>query len=99
MPKKVAIVHEMLVKLGGAEKVVQEFMKLFSDADVFTLMYDEEKVKKDFPKEIIHPQVFTLPSQKRYSWTKRQRLSINLMAKSVEQLDLSEYDLVICSSS
>lgn len=99
MPKKVAIVHEMLVKLGGAEKVVQEFMKLFPDADIFTLMYDEKKVGKDFPKEIIHPQVFSLPSQKRYSWTKRQRLSINLMARSVEQLDLSQYDLVLCSSS
>lgn len=99
MPKKVAIVHEMLVKLGWAEKVVQEFMKLFPDADIFTLMYDEKKVEKDFPKEKIHPQVFSLPSQKRYSWTKRQRLSINLMARSVEQLDLSQYDLVLCSSS
>jgi len=99
MSKKVAIVHEMLVKLWWAEKVVGEFMKLFPDADLFTLMYDEKKVAKDFPRWKIHPQVFTLPSQKRYSWTKRQRLSINVMARSVEQLDLSEYDLVLCSSS
>ena len=41
---KVAILHEMLVKLGGAEKVVSQLVKIFPDADIFTLLYDEEKV-------------------------------------------------------
>lgn len=41
---KVAIVHEMLVKLGGAEKVVEVFMAMFPDAPVYTLIYDQAQV-------------------------------------------------------
>ena len=41
---KVAIVHEMLVKLGGAENVVKDIWSLFPDADIFTLMYHEQAV-------------------------------------------------------
>lgn len=96
---KIAILHEMFVKLGWAEKVVETWMKIYPKAELFTLMYDEKKCKKIFPKEKFNKQIFKLPSQKRYSWTKRQRLSINLMAKSVEMLDFSWYDLVLCSSS
>jgi hypothetical protein len=40
---KIAIVHEMLVKLGGAEKVVEKMLDMFPEADLFTLIYDEEK--------------------------------------------------------
>jgi hypothetical protein len=41
---KIAILHEMLVKFGGAEKVVESFLKIFPDADLFTLVYDEKKM-------------------------------------------------------
>lgn len=99
MSKKIAIVHEMLVKLWGAEKVVEEFLRIFPDADLFTLIYDEHAVEKVFPKSRIHSQVFTLPSQKRYKLFKNQRLCLTKMPISVEQLDLSEYDTVIVSSS
>lgn len=47
---KIAIVHEMLIKLGGAERVLQEFISMYPEADVFTLMYDEKKVGAVFPK-------------------------------------------------
>lgn len=96
---KVAILHEMFVKMWWAEKVVESWMEIFPEAELFTLMYDEEKCYKIFPKEKFNSQVFNLPSQKRYSWTKRQRLSINLMAESIEKLDFSWFDLVLCSSS
>lgn len=96
---KVAILHEMLVKLGWAEKVVESFMRMFPEADIFTLIYDEEKVKEIFPKNKISSQVFPLWSQKVYNITKNQRFSLLFMAKSVESLDFSSYDLVICSSS
>lgn len=96
---KIAILHEMFVKFGGAEKVVESFLKIFPDADLFTLIYDENKMGKFFPKETIHQQVWSLPTQKRYNWTKKQRRCLPLMARSVEQLDFSEYDVVLCSSS
>ena len=96
---KIAILHEMLIKLWWAEKVVEKFCKMFPEADLFTLIYDEKKVWKIFPKNKINKQVFTLPSQKRYNILKKQRFCLPLMPRSVEMLDFSKYDVVIISSS
>jgi len=96
---KVAILHEMLVKFGWAEKVVEFFLSIFPEADLFTLIYDEGKMNRFFPKEKINKQVFDLKTQKIYEFTKKQRFCLPFMASSVENLDFSKYDLVICSSS
>lgn len=96
---KVAILHEMLIKLWGAEKVVEKLLDIFPNADLFTLIYDEKKVGKIFPKEKIHSQCSSLTSQKTYNWIKKQRFCLPFMAGSVESLDFSKYDIVIASSS
>ena len=96
---KVAILHEMLIKLGWAEKVVENFVNLFPDASIFTLIYDENKCSKIFPKEKISNQVWKTKTQKVYNIFKKQRLCLPFMAKSIESFDFSEFDLVICSSS
>jgi len=96
---RIAILHEMLIKLWWAEKVVEKIMKMYPESDIFTLIYDEKKVSKIFPKEKINSQVFKLPSQKKYNLFKKQRLCLPLMPRSVEMLDFSEYDVVIISSS
>lgn len=89
----------MLIKLGWAEKVVENWCKMYPNADIFTLIYDEEKVWKIFPKNNINVQVFNLFSQKIYNFFWKQRFCLPFMAKAIEQLDFSEYDVVLCSSS
>ena len=96
---KIAILHEMFIKLWWAEKVVENWMNLFPEADLFTLIYDEKKVGKVFPKEKINTQVFWLKTQKTYKLLKKQRFCLPFMASSIENLDFSEYDVVLCSSS
>ena len=96
---KIAILHEMLIKLWWAEKVVEKMMSIFPDADLFTLIYDEDKVWKIFPKSKINSQVFSLKTQKVYNLTKKQRFCLPFMPLSVESLDFSSYDVVLCSSS
>ncbi len=89
----------MLVKLGWAEKVVESIMKIFPESDIFTLIYDEKTVWNIFPATQIHSSCKKLPSQRVYNLTKKQRLCLPFMKKSVEQLDFSNYDRVIVSSS
>ncbi|MDA9129320.1 glycosyltransferase [Candidatus Gracilibacteria bacterium] len=96
---KIAILHEMLVKLGGAEKVIESLLRLFPQADIFTLIYDETKVGSIFSQKSIHPQCKKLPTQKIYNLTRKQRLCLPFMARSVESLDFSTYDFVLVSSS
>lgn len=96
---KIAIVHEMLIKLWWAEKVLECLIKNFKDADLFTLIYDEKKVWKVFKKDSINKNVFNLSTQKIYNLTKNQRLCLMFMKNAIESLDFSDYDIVICSSS
>jgi len=75
---KVAILHEMLVKFGWAEKVVEIFLSIFPESDLFTLIYDEEKMDKFFPKKFINKQVFDLKTQKIYELTKNKDFVFHL---------------------
>ncbi len=94
---KIAIIHEMFIKLGGAEKVVERLYNIFPQADLYTLIYDEKKVGNIFPKEKIKKIAYT--TQKVYELTWNQRFCLPFMAKAIESLDFSNYDIVIASSS
>lgn len=96
---KIAILHEILVKIWWAEKVVEKLLNIFPDSSLFTLIYDEKKTGEIFPREKINPQVFKLKTQKVYNLTKNQRLCLLFMSRSVESLDFSDYDVLITSSS
>ena len=45
---KVALVHDFLLKLGGAERVLKVLSDLYPKAPIFTLLYDEKKVGPSF---------------------------------------------------
>lgn len=92
---RVAIVHDWLVNYGGAERVVEAFLKIYPDADIFTLVYDEKKMGKIFPKEKVHASFV----QKIPLASKLYTKMLPLMPKAFESFDFSSYDLVLCSSS
>ncbi|MFP3644813.1 glycosyltransferase family 4 protein [Paraburkholderia sp. SIMBA_054] len=90
---KVAIVHDWLVVSGGAEKVLQNIIECFPNADLFSLvdfMEDRACIKG---KPVRTSFIQRLPFAR-----KRYRAYLPLMPIAIEQLDLSAYDLVISSS-
>lgn len=93
---KVAIVHELLVKLGGAERVAKVFADLFPEAPVFTLLYNEQACGEAFPRERVR---FAPWLQAAYRWKIPRRMLISYMDTAIENFDLTGYDLVISSSS
>lgn len=93
---KVAIVAELLVKMGGAERVVKKLSQMYPDAPIYTLLFDEDKCGRDFSAGRIRTSFLQkLPKflRKRYRWL------LTLMPYAIESINLSEYDLVISSSS
>ena len=42
---KVAIVHDWMVGLGGAERVVGSMLKLLPQADIYTSVYSPDKLQ------------------------------------------------------
>lgn len=92
---KVAIVHDWLTNYGGAERVVEQLLKIYPDADIYTLVYDKKKMEKVFPPEKVHTSFVQKIPFSRKLYTK----FLSLMQKAFESFDLTSYDLVIASSS
>lgn len=92
---RVAIVHDWLYVIGGAELVLKEILKCYPQADVFTLF--------DFLSPADRQQIglgttTTSFLQKIPFMKTHHRSFLPLMPIAIEQLDLSSYDLVISSS-
>lgn len=94
--KKIALVHDFLTRLGGAERVLKALSELFQKAPIYTLLYDEAKVGSQFPSsKIITSRLQKLPSLLR----SRPRYLLPLMPRVIEEWDFSKFDLVISSNS
>jgi glycosyltransferase involved in cell wall biosynthesis len=91
---KVAIVHDWLVGLGGAERVIESMLKLFPQADLFTSVYDDTKINIFKNRRVITTFLQDWPLSK-----KKHQLFASLRPLAFESLDLSDYDLVLSSSS
>lgn len=92
---KVAIVCDWLVTYAGAEKVLEQILNVFPDADLFALVDFLDKDKRDFikNKKVTTSFIQNLPKAKT-----KYRNYLPLMPLAIEQLDVSKYDLVISSS-
>jgi glycosyltransferase involved in cell wall biosynthesis len=89
--KKVAIVCDWLIDIGGAERVVLELHKLFPDAPIYTSQYDPKKLDWFKSADVRTGYLQKLPK------VLKKFLPL-LRARWFSRLDLSEYDLVISSS-
>jgi glycosyltransferase involved in cell wall biosynthesis len=90
---RVAIVHDWLVAYAGAEKVLEQIIMCFPEADLFSVVdfMDERACLRG--KTVKTSFIQKLPQAK-----KRYRSYLPLMPLAIEQLDVSGYDLVISSS-
>jgi UDP-N-acetylmuramyl pentapeptide phosphotransferase/UDP-N-acetylglucosamine-1-phosphate transferase/glycosyltransferase involved in cell wall biosynthesis len=92
---RVAIVHDFLYVYAGAERVVEQLIHLFPHCDVFALFDFLPEDQRHFlqGKPVTTSLMQHLPFAR-----KRHRAYLPMMPLSIEQLDVSEYDLVISSS-
>lgn len=92
---KVAIVHDWLTTMGGAEKVILELKRIFPEAPIYTLVYNKNKLGAYFDKY----EIKTSYLQKNPLAKKKHQLFFKYMPRAFEEFDLSEFDLIISSSS
>ena len=92
---KVAIVHYWLVTMRGGEKVLEELCRMFPQADIFTNVYDPQKISDTIKSHKIY-------TTKINSWPMAKKLYqkyMPFMPKALMDLDLTGYDLIISSES
>jgi glycosyltransferase involved in cell wall biosynthesis len=90
---RVAIVHDWLVAPGGAEKVLEQIIECFPDADLFSLVDFLEDRRPLHGKPVTTSFIQRLPFARR-----RYDSYLPLMPLAVQQFDLADYDLIITSS-
>ncbi len=90
---RIAIVHDWLVTYAGAERVLEQIIACFPDADLFSLVdfLDDRTFIRGKPVTTSFIQKLPLARTKYRSY-------LPLMPLAIEQLDLSAYDVVISSS-
>lgn len=90
---KVAIVHDWLTNIGGAERVVESLLKAYPQADIFTSVYNESALPQ-FKGRVKTSFLQHWPLAKR-----KHQLFPVLRTLAFESFDFAGYDLVISSSS
>lgn len=93
--KKIALVHYWLVGIRGGEKVVEAICDIFPDIDIYTLIYNQDKISSIIKSK----KIYTSLLQKMPFATKKHQFYLPLMPIAIEQFDLSNYDIVISSES
>ena len=92
---KVAIVHYWLVGMRGGERVLEELVRLYPDADIFTHVTDRSNLSDILKnRPITETFIARLPSARRH-----YQKYLGFMPRALEELDMSGYDLVISSES
>jgi glycosyltransferase involved in cell wall biosynthesis len=91
---KVAIVHDWLTGMRGGEKCLEVFVRLFPQADLYTLLH----VKNSVSPEIENRKIKVSFLQNLPFIQSRYRYYLPLMPFAISGFDLRDYDLVLSSS-
>lgn len=95
---KVAIIHYWWLSNRGGEAVISALIDIFPNADIFLHVSDDELVLEtlgpNFTGKLFNTFISKLPFSKKY-----YQKYLPFMPFALEQLDLSNYDLVISSES
>lgn len=92
---RIAIVHDWLTTYAGAERVLEQLLILYPEADLFSVCDFVPDAQRAFMGDRKPTTTFiqNLPFAR-----KRYRNYLPLMPLAIEQLDLANYDIIISSS-
>ncbi len=93
--RRVAIVHDFLYVYAGAERVLEQMIEAYPEADIFSLFDFLPHKDRGFLKG---KSVTTSFIQRMPMASTKHRHYLPFMPLAIEQLDVSRYDIVISSS-
>lgn len=93
--KNVGIVVDWLVTYAGAERVIKDFLDIYPDSELYSIV---EFLNDDAKKTLHNKKVKTSFIQKFPSAKKKYQKYLPFMPLAIEQLDVSEHDIVLSSS-
>jgi len=95
---RVALVHDWLNGMRGGEIVFESLLDLYPEAEVFTLIYEPQKLSKSLREKLARTKVHA-SWMNRFAFTRNKyRQLLPLLPFAIRSLDLFPYDLIISSS-
>ena len=92
-----ALIHDWYTVYGGAERCIESFTNIWKDFDHFTLVDSLTEKERDIILKGENPTTSFI--QKLPLGKKKYRSYLPLFPLAIEQFDLSEYELIVSSSS
>jgi glycosyltransferase involved in cell wall biosynthesis len=92
---RIALVHDFLLDLRGAERVFLAMADIWPEADIYTAVYDERGTEGRFAER----EVRTSFLQRLRPNARTFRTLLPLYPAAIESFDFSGYDVVVSSSS
>jgi glycosyltransferase involved in cell wall biosynthesis len=94
-PRRVALVHYWIVSMRGGERVLEQLVHLYPEAEIFTHLAVRSNISDVLLSRPIHETFISrLPGARRH-----YQKYVGLMPRALEELDLGEFDLVISSEA
>ncbi|MBI3958448.1 MAG: glycosyltransferase, partial [Chloroflexi bacterium] len=92
---RLALVHDWLNQMGGAENVLEELVDLFPGAPVYTSMYDPAKMPAAYRRWDIRTSFM----QRLPGYSDHHQAWLPVYPLAFARTDLSDYDLVLSNKS
>lgn len=91
---KIALIHDWVIELGGAEKCLQLFQQLYPRAPLYTLLYKDASLNAlGFDLSQVKASLLQRPGV-----IKNYRSYLPFYPYAIEQFDLSDYEVILSSS-
>ncbi len=92
---KTAIIHEWLVNFAGSERVLEQIVRIFPDADLYCQVDFLSESEREF---VLNKEAKTSFIQRLPGAKERYRSYLPLMPFAVRRFDMSGYDLIISNA-
>jgi glycosyltransferase involved in cell wall biosynthesis len=92
---RLALVHDYLNEMGGAERVVEVLLKTFAEAPLYTSVFNPRTVSRTFSEHVIRTSYLQAFATKKLI----TKIFAPLLPDAFRRFDLRAYDVVVSSSS
>ena len=95
---RVAIVHDWIVSMRGAERVLESLCRIYPRAPIFTLRFDRRQLSAEILSHPVTPSFVDRLARMLPLGRAGFRMLLPLFPRAIESFRLDDYDVVISSS-
>ena len=93
--RRIALSHHWLLGMRGGERTLQQMASVVGDGPIYTLLAEPDRLSEGLRSRVIHTSFLNRFSTLR----RRYRMLLPVMPFAAGRMDLTEFDVVVCSDA